>query len=515
MAKKTYSETRSIQFPRATFDLSHSHQGSYDLGYLYPIMAEECVPGDTWRIGTQVVARCMPLVAPIMHEINVFIHYWFVPNRIMWPKPVFDEEEPDTGTWEGFITGGPDGDNTDTIPLWIPSGTDTTVGSLWDNFGHPLTSCANVQPTAFHKRAYNWVYNEFYRDENLIEPWSTDDNSIKIRAWEKDYFTASLPFQQRGIAPALPITGTTSAVWDVTQFENDLPDTAIGVNTGVVDNLFWVNNSTGVTNARGALNANTIDMNSVSSFDIADLRVAIQIQRWMERNARAGVRYTEFLGAHYRASPRDDRMQRPEYIGGTKQPVIISEVLQTSETNETPQGEMAGHGISVAGDYAGTYRVQEHGWIIGILSVMPRTMYTQGVNRQFLRRTRYDYYFPEFANLSEQAVLKGELFASGNALDNETIFGYQGRYDELRQRNSRAVGLMRVTTGGLAHWNLARQFATVPSLNQAFIEVESATLKARAWAVPSQPAFVITVGNNLQVNRPLPEIAEPGLIDHV
>ena len=181
-----YDLTRNIQFPRSTFDLSHSHQGAYEMGILYPVMCEEAVPGDTWRIGTQVVARALPLVAPIMHEINLFVHYWFVPNRILWPKPSYADPPviTDETSWETFITGGKNGDDESQPPMWEPDATDLTVGSLWDHFGHPMVDCDGVYPTALHRRAYNLIYNEFYRDENLINPalqaFATDLLSLSL-----------------------------------------------------------------------------------------------------------------------------------------------------------------------------------------------------------------------------------------------------------------------------------------------------------------------------------------------
>ena len=188
-----------------------------------------------------------------------------------------------------------------------------------------------------------------------------------------------------------------------------------------------VSNSTYVFNFRAALGKNTVDLSSATPFSIADFRLAFQIQRWLERNNRAGARYTEFLKAHFGVSPRDDRLHRPEYIGGTKAPIIVSEVLQTSSTDGTsPQGHLAGHGMSVNADFCGKYHATEYGLIMGIMSVMPRTMYQQGINRQWLRRTKYDFYFREFANLSEQAVERAEIYASAVNTENRTVFGYAG-----------------------------------------------------------------------------------------
>ena len=273
----------------------------------------------------------------------------------------------------------------------------------------------------------------------------------------KDYFTSSLPWQQRGTAPALPISGTTSAVW---------PNSSFAISAGITPNIRFdktyfpnkmvTTDSNSDVTAKSFFNGNVVDLSTASTFDISDLRLAFQIQKWMERNARAGVRYTEFLRAHFGVSPRDERLQRPEYIGGSKAPCIISEVLQTSSTDATtPQGNLAGHGITVSDAYCGKYHAQEFGLVIGIMSIMPRSAYSQGIDKQWLRKTKYDFYFPEFANLSEQAILNAEICATGTASHNQDIFGYQGRYDEMRTKNSQIVSGMRTT---FDYWHLGRQF---------------------------------------------------------
>jgi len=247
-----------------------------------------------------------------------------------------------------------------------------------------------------------------------------------------------------------------------------------------------------------------------STFDIADLRLAFQVQRWMERNARAGVRYTEFLQAHFGVAPRDDRMQRPEYIGGSKSPIIVSEVLQTSGTKDepTPQGNMAGHGISVSTNHCGKFRCQEFGLIMGILSVMPRSAYQQGINRQWLRRTKYDFFFPEFANLSEQVIETAEIYASGVEAENINPFGYQGRYDEMRIKPNMVVSEMKDTYD---YWHLGRIFTSAPTLDDTFI---TCTPSKRIFAAESEPGLIISHGNLIKAIRPIPLSAEPGLIDH-
>jgi len=521
---KKFSSVRKINYPKSRFDLSHSHQGTYDWGWLYPIFYEEATPGDYFQIAQQMVAKMMPTIAPIQHEINAYVHYYFVPYRLL-----------DTN-WEEFITGGKNGTDESSLPVWDPTAGDKTPGSLWDHFGLPLTNAEGVEPLQYLLQAYNFIWSEYYRDENLTDeleyPYTANiyggggsNYRLNNRAWEKDYFTASLPWQQRGIAPALPISGTTLAVWAANMF-NDAATTAAYHGSmnwdATADNdqarspdADAARRAQALENAKDFMNSNSVDLSNATTFDVADIRAAVQIQRWLERNARSGARYTEVLEAHFDESPTDDRLQRPEYIGGWRQQITITEVLQVSETAETPQGNRAGIGSAYGGGHVGNYKALEYGIVMGIMSIMPRSMYTQGMNRQWLRRTRYDFLWPEFVNLSEQAILTAEIFAGDVEEDNLEIFGYQGRYDELRQRTSRAVGLMRQSTSGLIHWNLSRKFATAPALNWTFMQVETQALKDRVFVAPNEPGFIITFGNICTVERALPTIAEPGMLDHI
>ena len=225
-----------------------------------------------------------------------------------------------------------------------------------------------------------------------------------------------------------------------------------------------------------ALNRNVVNLGSATTFNVADLRLAFQIQKWMERNARAGVRYTEFLRSHYGVAPRDERLNRPEYIGGSKAPVIVSEVLQTSSTSTTPQGNMAGHGLSADKAYIAKYHAQEFGVVVGLMSIMPRSSYQQGIDRQWLRRSRYDFYSPEFANLSEQGIERAEIYATTSGTENRTIFGFKGRYDEMRFKRSMVCGKMRTSYD---YWHLGRKFASAPLLNEEFIKCVLASVFSR------------------------------------
>ena len=490
MSNTVFKRVAGLHPGMSVFDLSYTKLFTCDMGKLIPVMCDEVVPGDIFKIGNQSVIRMQPLVAPVLHEINAYVHYFFVPYRLLWDG------------WETFITGGADGADASTLPLWSPS-VAPDVGSLWDYFGFPVgvVPTATSAPISFPLTAYNMIFNEYYRDETIQPPALLTSETLKPRNWEKDYFTSSLPWQQRGVAPALPISGIGHATWPAVYTSGTPFNLEAVYGTG----MWQPHNS----QTKSFLETNSIDLSTATTFNVADLRLAFQIQKWMERNARAGARYTESLQAHFGVSPRDERLQRPEYIGGSKSPVIVSEVLQTSSTDGTsPQGNMAGHGVSASSTFCGKYRATEHGLIIGILSIMPRTMYQQGMDRQWLRRSRYDFYFPEFANLSEQAILNCELYATANEATNKAIFGYQGRYDEMRTKRNMVCGQMRST---FDYWHLGRIFSTAPALNSTFL---LCVPDKRIFAAPSEPGFIVQFANLIKAWRPMPIQSDPGLIDH-
>jgi hypothetical protein len=513
---KIFNRIGGITPRRSVFNLSYEKKFDADMGQLIPVGVDEVVPGDVFVLGNNILARMNPMVAPIMHEVNIYVHSFFVPNRIL------DEH------WEEFITGGVDGQSQVQLPLWKP--TNNQQYSLWDYMGFPIgVDPDGAYPIDYPRRAYNMIYNEYYRDQNLIQEVPLDNESILHRSWEKDYFTSALPWQQRGIAPALPIniSGIVNAVWD----DNVVPSLTLNRTTDgsgtllasagenntsplmlKLDNAKKLGITGSIGNLKNALNNNTIDGSkfNATTFDVSDLRLAFQVQRWMERNARAGVRYTEFLRAHYGVAPRDERLDRPEYIGGTKTPLVVSEVLQTSATDSqpTPQGNLAGHGISFDGSRIGSYRVKEFGWIISIMSIMPRTQYQQGINRQFLRRSRFDFMSPEFVNLSEQPIYTAEIYATNSKEDNEDVFGFQGRYNEMRYKENQTAGALRNT---LNFWHLGRVFDNKPELNASFI---NCIPRKDYLAVPTEKAMIIQYANLIKAFRPIPYMSEPGLIDH-
>jgi len=515
MANNVFSNVSSLRPPRSVFDLSYNKKFTCDMGQLIPIFCDEVVPGDVLSpIGNEAIVRFQPLVAPILHEVNVFTHYFFVPYRLLWP----DESTDNTDGWVNFIRGGTDGLLELTQPSWIDP-VNTQIGSLWDYMGMPDLGPLPI-PNDYPRKAYEFIFNEYYRDQDLQDE-VVDNQAILNRAWEKDYFTAARPFVQKGQSPALPVSGTSVAQWDTSSFNTQSVAANIHVKTPLADSRLGTDNSDTTTNLRNFFGDNVVDLSTATTFDINDLRESVQIQKWLERNARAGTRYKEFINSHFgdRVAPSDERLQRPEYIGGTRAPVVVSETLQTSASAfesgpvaTTPQGNMAGHGITVGTGIAGSYRVREFGLIMGIMSVMPRTAYEQGINRQWARQTRYDYYFPEFSHLSEQAILQKEIMAGGTQEVQNTPFGYIGRYDEMRVKMDMVCGQMR-RGEPYDYWHLGRQFdpSAPPALNSDFIKCQP---DKRIFAAPSEPGLIVNFGNRVRAIRPMPAVSNPGLMDH-
>lgn len=512
---KLFQEVGGARPGKSVFDLSYEKKFTCEMGQLIPIMHDEVVPGDIFDIGNQSVIRFQAMVAPALQEIDAVVHYFFVPYRILWDD------------WEDFITGGEDGTFADPPPRWSP--TNTAAGSLWDLFGLPVgVTPTDALPLDFPRIAYNRIYNEYYRDENLIAKILETNEAIRNVAWEKDYFTSAQLSQQKGTAPSLPLSGTGAAIFPGAISLTNQPLTWPAVDTGggstpinvgiTLRQPYSANDKTalekgkaGVTIPKANLDNNVVDFSGAGTFTVNDLRLAFQLQKWMERSQRAGSRYCEALRVHFNVAPRDDRLQRPEYIGGSKTPIIISEVLQTSSTDATtPQGNLAGHGMSVDRSFIARYRAEEHGIIMGLFSIRPKPGYMQGVDRQWLRRTRFDFFWPEFVGLAEQEIERAEIYASAVGAENRTVFGYAGRYDEMRVKRNLICSGMRTTYD---YWHLARKFTAAPELNEDFITLDPAETR-RIFAVESEPGCIVSFGNRIRAIRPMPTINEPGLIDH-
>lgn len=548
-----FSSVLGNKVGRSVFDLSHVKRFTCDMGQLIPVYFDECVPGDTRKIGMQCVTRFQPLVAPILDSVDLTVHYFFVPTRLLMNK----EED-----WNTFLTGGVDGkDESVSLPPFVfslfetggsgdyPFSNGKYMGkySLWDYFGLPLVKnedggqayvriAQQNNINGFCQRAYNLVWNEYYRDENICPKVSIENSTVLYRSWKKDYFTSALPWQQRGVAPALPLSGTVPVTFGNNNLVSiyNTGDNALNgfVGADSTPGTFHVGSGGAITLNAGAtgpltgingyFSANgSIDLSNAATFDVATLRQCVQIQRWLELNARGGVRYTEFLRSHFGIAPKDEVLGRPEYIGGTKSSIVISEVLQTSRTVDStqtekgsPLGRLAGHGLGASSDYICTYTSKEFGYIIGLASWMPKPSYQQGVNRIFSRKTKFDFYFPEFAHLSEQAVTNGEIFATGTEKDKE-IFGYQGAYNEMRYIPSFNCADMRDT---FSYWHLGRIFNKAPKLNAGFLTTNPAYdggIRKDIFASQNEPGLLVQFANIVKAIRPLPVYGTPGFVDHV
>lgn len=533
------------------FNLSHDKKLSTKFGRLTPILVQETLPGDIFQGNSQCLMRFAPMLAPIMHRVDVYIHYFYVPNRILWPE------------WEDWITG----NNDEVEPPWfgIPKALDAYVGNgtTLDHLGLPSSDIEGINyglsdpPEPYQKfnalpaAAYQRVWFEYYRDQNLEFPDKTakdcmlvsGENTLaeatieagvinignKYRAWRKDYFTSALPWAQKGDEALIPLSGDIGIIepWDydgkwtkIRQRTDGTPLNAAQagtLKTGAGSGQTFVDPTDGSTDLAVVVDSSDFYTISNSNTSIEDLRRAARMQEWLERNARGGTRYVESIYAHFNERVKDYRLDRPEYIGGSRQRVNISEVLQTSESTEegTPQGEMTGHGISAAYSGSYNYRCPEHGYIIGVLSVRPTPAYFQGVPRHFgARQDRLDYYWPSFAHLGEQAIQNKELFLDMDNTEEapEDTFGYTPRYAEYRHNYSTVSGDFNTS---LEFWHLARKFAAVPALSPGFVHVNDSNQNGdldRIFAVQDGTDYLwCHVSHDIKAIRPIPKFAIPSL----
>ncbi|MBA7535644.1 hypothetical protein ES705_27902 [subsurface metagenome] len=499
-----------------SFDLSHEKKMSFNMGELIPHLIQEIVPGDRFRVNSEVMMRLAPMLAPVMHRVNVFTHFFFVPNRLIWNE------------WEDFITGGKEGNLKPALPSMTFNETRKAnfyKGNLPDYFGIPTTSSGitNSLPifiSALPFRAYQLIYDQYYRDQNLTNsidinlgshPEANEQTKLIVvrkRAWEKDYFTSCLPWAQRGGDVELPIDA---------QFTPSYMDrSALRKEDAGVPNDGDIKTEGGLMKAVNGENIrveNLMDPQVIESTGITinDLRLSVRLQEWLEKNARGGARYIEQIMSHFGVRSSDARLQRAEFLGGGKTPIVISEVLQTTHSDDPDLGEvgsMAGHGLSVGNSNRFTKRFEEHGHVFGIVSVLPRTAYQQGVEKIFTRFDKLDYYWPEFANLGEQEVKNKEIYYKGMAGDKpEGTFGYQSRYAEYKYKQSSVHGDFR---DDFAFWHLGRIFATEPALNTEFVESDP---DHRIFAVdtPGVHKLWAQIYNNVKAIRPMPKFGTPTL----
>ncbi|WP_287787402.1 major capsid protein [Megamonas sp.] len=513
-----FSQIPRADIQRSSFNRSHGYKTTLDSGYLVPFFVDEVLPGDTFNLKATLFGRLSTPAVPFMDNMYLETFFFFVPNRLVWDNwQKFNGEQKNPG------------DSTDFLIPTLEAGTHE-VGSIADYFGIP-TGVQLDKINALPFRAYNLIYNEWFRDENLQDslevptgdgPDPINKYNLVRRGKRHDYFTSCLPWPQKGPGVELPL-GTTANLNGTLSVPGGSYTLSVNNNGNSLShnpNWTWQNGSsvnptiTVPTNSIDMSKSGvTVDLSSATAITINSLRQAFQLQKLYERDARGGTRYTEILRAHFGVISPDARLQRPEYLGGSSTRININPVQQTSATNTTsPQGNLAAYGV--LGDKVNgfTKSFVEHGYIIGLVNVRADLTYQQGLNRMWSRQTRFDYYWPALAHLGEQAVLNKEIYAQGTADDNK-VFGYQERWAEYRYFPSQITGKFRSTYAqSLDVWHLAQEFAELPKLNAEFI-VDNPPV-VRVLAVQNEPQILLDCYFSLSCVRPMPIYSVPGLVDH-
>ena len=561
-----FSDAPAMYMRRTKFDRSHVYKTTFNSGKLIPVFVDEVLPGDTTRMSVNYFARLATPIKPIMDNIYLDWFFFFVPNRLVWDhwqNFCFEQEDPD--------------DSTDYVIPTVTAAANSDnnyVGSLWDYFGLPVNTANNISGiNALPFRAVYLIWNEWFRDENLqksVKIQKGDANEIldssrvsdqpswvfssgttivtghacPPRGKRHDYFTSALPWTQKGPGVSIGLAGTATLVdpspvsgYFVQQSNNSLGAAQLSKDGGVHS----VYTGNGTLNYQGGYSTSIAghsingsgmatvtaqpgsswlskdsyaDLDSSSIFTINSLRTAFQMQKFYERLARGGSRYTEVLRSFFGVVSPDARLQRPEFLGSFTKMVNVNPIAQTSATDDTsPQGNLSAYGVTASRFHGFTKSFVEHGYIIGFVCARADLTYQQGINKMWLRSTVYDFYWPTFAHLGEQAIELREIYAQGTEADT-TVFGYQERYAEYRYKPSQITGKFRssVTGGNLDVWHLSQFFSNAPTLNEEFI-TENPPIK-RIIAVQDEPEFLLDVGFRYTTVRPMPMFGTPGLVDH-
>jgi len=507
-----FSTVPRAEIPRAKFKRDCNLHTTMDAGYLVPIFVDEVLPADTFIMRQHVFGRLATPLKPIMDNLYLDTFYFFVPTRLLWDN------------WQKF--NGEQNNPTDSADYLVPTVTINNVSNqtIYDYMGLPTLVAANIDVNSLPLRAYNLIYKEWFRDQNLQTsptintddgPDAVGDFALLRRGKRHDYFTSCLPTPQKGDAVLLPLGAQAPVKWDV------FSGTTTAEDKFVVQRVATPTQSMGYGTTQGTYTGilpNSTDQNmyadlaSATAASINDIREAFQIQKLLERDMRGGTRYTEILRAHFGVVSPDQRLQRPEYLGGTSDRIGISPVANTSATATEVQGELAGVGTVSSNSGRFSYSATEHGYIIGLASIRADLNYQQGLNRLWSRQTRYDFYWPALSHLGEQAVLNKEIFAQGTAADDD-VFGYQERYAEYKYKPNMVTGKFRSNDpASLDLWHLAQDFASLPALNSTFIQEDPPM--DRVIAVPSEPDLILDAYFDLDCVRPMPMYSVPGLVDH-
>lgn len=533
------------------FNLSHDVKATYNFDKLYPFLCQPVYPGDTFNCRAEVFLRAMPLLCPVMHNVDMHLHFFFVPNRLLW-------NQNRKADWKVFITGGEDGKQRPTLPYFTYAQLANVApelmanGMLLDHMGFPSLDDTTAiirngvtKVSSLPFRAYQCVYNEYYRNQNVTpevefsydQGQESDNDLIKLmvfrkKCFEKDYFTSALPFLQRGNAMDLPISGTPTVTGQIPisvnaarvanaqtayglKADEGVQTTALGVGfdgpTGDVGKALSLEGTAAITS--GQLTFTGLNIGTINDF-----RYCLRLQQWMENNARCGSRYIEQLFAHFGVRSSDARLQRPELLGGGKIPLIFTDVPQTSYgqgANDDVVGDLAGKGTMYGKTGGFKKYFEEHGILLGILSIIPRTSYSQGIPRPWTAFLKEDWYFPEFAHLGEQAILNKEVYYDPTTSPQlgqgpDDVFGYQGRFTELRYIPSTVHGEMR---DQLKYWHFGRIFSSLPVLNTSFVEsyTQADSFAMSDVANGDQDPFVCEIHMDIKAVRSMPKYAVPTL----